>query len=163
MPRLGGGQYGERPLIVLSALARGTPTALLQESVADIAEALANEDVSHVTNHGHQSALLQVIQVLIEKCDPRDCSYSFFSVLLYIASTSEEQDTVSIAQEQLENVAKRSGLDRVYKLYDLHLSAVLNTIQTTASSWTEQTPHFMIFLGLLELAGRLRNVFSLCV
>lgn len=154
MPRLGGGQYGERPLIVLSALARGTPAALLQESIAEIAEALANEDISHVTSHGHQSALLQVIHVLIEKCDPRDCSYNFFLVLLYIASTSEEQDTVRFAQEQLETLANRSGLDRVCTLYDLHLSAILNTIHTTASSWTEQTPHFMIFLGVLELAGK---------
>ncbi|XP_047500820.1 dynein axonemal assembly factor 5-like [Penaeus chinensis] len=154
LPRLGGGQYGERPLIVLSALARGTPAALLQESIAEIVEALANEDISHVTSQGHQSALLQVIHVLIEKCDPRDCSYSFFSVLLYIASTSEEQDTVSFAQEQLETLANKSGFDRVCTLYDLHLSAVLNTIHTTASSWNEQTPHFMIFLGLLELADQ---------
>lgn len=158
MPRIRTGEKKEHPIIILSALVEGTRSSHLKNCIADIIKTISSEDVAYVSYYGHQSALLQLIQIIITKCDPSENSLDIFWVLLFIASSSEAGDNVNSALVQLDALASKTGCTETSELYHKHLNATLNMLLSSANSWTEHTPQFLMFIGLMEQAGKVHFI-----
>ncbi|XP_042232558.1 dynein axonemal assembly factor 5-like [Homarus americanus] len=154
LPRLNMGEQGERPLTILAALVEGTASSQLQDNVKEIMNTVASEGVAFVSHHEHQGALLQLTQVIITKCDVSESSFDIFHILLFVASSSEVNCIVNSALNQLDILARKTGCAETGGLYRKHLHATFKTLLPSASCWTETTPQFLMFVGLMELAGQ---------
>ncbi|KAG7163083.1 Dynein assembly factor 5, axonemal-like, partial [Homarus americanus] len=152
LPRLNMGEQGERPLTILAALVEGTASSQLQDNVKEIMNTVASEGVAFVSHHEHQGALLQLTQVIITKCDVSESSFDIFHILLFVASSSEVNCIVNSALNQLDILARKTGCAETGGLYRKHLHATFKTLLPSASCWTETTPQFLMFVGLMELA-----------
>ncbi|XP_064104461.1 dynein axonemal assembly factor 5-like [Macrobrachium nipponense] len=150
LPRICAAEKGERPLKILAALLRGSPDDLVDVEVTTICQTISSDDVAHVYDSDHQEALVDLITVIIQKCDVQENSYGLFCTLLFIASSSEYPDIVKNAQEQLAALALKCNMNCVENLYQQQLKAVLIYFQSSAESWLEHTPCFQMFIGLLE-------------
>ncbi|KAK8740924.1 hypothetical protein OTU49_002780, partial [Cherax quadricarinatus] len=154
LPRLSTVSNGEHPITILASMAEGTKSNILQESIKDIIEAVSIEDIAYKSQYEHQRALLQLIKVIITKCDPSEVSFDIFRILLFIASSSEADNNVNTALEQLDAFASKTKCAETSELYQRHLNAALKTLLLSANCWTENTPQFLMFVGLMELAGQ---------
>lgn len=143
----------ERSLAVLAALARGSASGDLQGSLSEVLATISCENVLHMCRPEHQSALLSLTEVILTKCDPSDNSFDIFRILVFVASSSEAEDNVNLALGQLEVLAEKTGCGPVSELYRKHLGAVLKDLLSSAPAWMEHSPQFLMFVGLLELAG----------
>ncbi|XP_045616348.1 dynein axonemal assembly factor 5 [Procambarus clarkii] len=154
VPRLSMYENGECPLTILASLAEGTMSSQLQENITDIITAVSAEDVAYVSQDKHQRALLQLTHILITKCDPSESSFNIFRILLFIASSSEMDNNVNIALDQLDVLSNKTGCAETSELYRRHLNTTLKSLLASASCWSEHTPQFLMFAGLMELAGQ---------
>ncbi|XP_071518457.1 dynein axonemal assembly factor 5 [Panulirus ornatus] len=153
LPWIRAGEKMEHPLIILAALAEGTRSSYLQNVITDIIRTVSSEDVAYVSYYEHQRALLQLIQLIITKCDPNENSFDIFGVLLFIASSSEDDDNVISALDLLDALANKTGCTETSELYHNHLNATLIMLLSSANSWTEHSPQFLMFVGLMEQAA----------
>ncbi|KAK7070029.1 hypothetical protein SK128_001063 [Halocaridina rubra] len=153
LPRLTAGEKGERPLKVLTALLRGTPDDLTVDEIRIIIEAISNEEIAYVYHFDHQTSLLELITVILERTGTEEISYQLFTILLFISSSSEFQDAVNVAQNLMNSLAIKTELENVDHLYKQHLTRMLKYLHQSSESWLEHTPQFQMFIGLLEFAG----------
>ncbi|KAK3881699.1 hypothetical protein Pcinc_013855 [Petrolisthes cinctipes] len=171
LPRLCATGHGERTLSVLSALISSGQTDLLQPHFQEIIKAVYCEEVAFNSQTEHQSSLLQLLEGLLKNCNPSESSYELFNILLFIMSSSAEQENVDSALQILEILAQKTGHTEVKELFSRHTGIILEKSLSSASAWTEHNPHFLMFVGLLELAGevlghelkQLMSVLSACV
>lgn len=152
IPRLSAGSQAERPLLVLGALVEGTSSTLLQPCLMELLSALAEDEVALVFEEAHQGALLHVIRTLLKKCDFSECSSKAFSVLLFIASSSSG-DNASAALEGLRELSMNCGYKEVEELYCQHTRGILDKLVEATGGWTEGSPSYLLFGGLMKLAG----------
>lgn len=152
LPRLSTGGQAERPLIVLAALLEGTSSTLLQPHLMELFSVLAEDEIKYALEEAHQEALLRVMRTLLQKCDLTECSSKVFSVLLFIASSSSGNNA-SAAQEGLRELSKNCGLEEVEELYRQETRGVLDKLVEATGGWTEGSPSYLMFGGLMKLAG----------
>lgn len=152
IPRLSAGGHAERPLVVLAALVEGSNSTLLQPCIVELVTALAEDEVALVFGESHQEALLHVMRTLLHKCDVSECSFKVFSVLLFIVSSSSGNNT-SAALEGLKELSKNCGYEEVEELYRQQTRGVLDKLVETGGGWTESSPSYLMFRGLMKLAG----------